>query len=158
VLERIGALYDPRRVRALRQKLARFSELLDGVELCNRLLEPYRKRMKSDCQQLEQKIGYKRKSGPTVLKIFGPATLWVFRNLRVRRFGQDLFGSRPIHRATTRNGALKRPLTATFFVNRLPVLSVARVIGWVAISSYLRYKSDRPRSRDWCQTRHPVRA
>jgi hypothetical protein len=87
VLERIGALYDPRRVRALRQKLARFSELLDGVELCNRLLEPYRKRMKSDCQQLEQKIGYKRKSGPTVLKIFGPATLWVFRNLRVRRFG-----------------------------------------------------------------------
>jgi putative transposase len=45
VLERIGALYGPRRVRALRQKLARFSEQLDGVELCNRLLEPYRKRM-----------------------------------------------------------------------------------------------------------------
>jgi putative transposase len=253
VLERIGALYGPRRVRALRQKLARFSEQLDGVELCNRLLEPYRKRMndisifikelkgrfaqwynrhygrygalwaerfksvlleggeavakiaayidlnpvraglcedpkeyrycgyaeaqakgtaaamegirvilglpqttspqqlaaeyrqhlflrgavgsknnppafdqakaqavveqekgelslqerlrckiryftdgvilgsqafvQSHCQQLEQKIGYKRKSGPTALKIFGPATLWVFRNLRVRRFG-----------------------------------------------------------------------
>jgi putative transposase len=253
VLERIGALYGPRRVRALRQKLARFSEQLDGVELCNRLLEPYRKRMndisifikelkgrfaqwynrhygrygalwaerfksvlleggeavakiaayidlnpvraglcedpkeyrycgyaealakgtaaamegtrvilglpqttspqqlaaeyrqhlflrgavgsknnppafdqakaqavveqekgelslqerlrckiryftdgvilgsqafvQSHCQELEQKIGYKRKSGPTALKIFGPATLWVFRNLRVRRFG-----------------------------------------------------------------------
>jgi putative transposase len=253
VLERIVALYGPRRVRALRQKLARFSEQLDGVELCNRLLEPYRKRMndisifikelkgrfaqwynrhygrygalwaerfksvlleggeavakiaayidlnpvraglcedpkeyrycgyaealakgtaaamegtrvilglpqttspqqlaaeyrqhlflrgavgsknnppafdqakaqavveqekgelslqerlrckiryftdgvilgsqafvQSHCQELEQKIGYKRKSGPTALKIFGPATLWVFRNLRVRRFG-----------------------------------------------------------------------
>jgi putative transposase len=43
--------------------------------------------VQSHCQRLEQKIGYKRKSGPTALKIFGPATLWVFRNLRVRRFG-----------------------------------------------------------------------
>jgi putative transposase len=39
------------------------------------------------CQRLEQKIGYKRKSGPTALEFLGPATLWVFRNLRVRRFG-----------------------------------------------------------------------
>jgi putative transposase len=43
--------------------------------------------VKFHCQRLEQRIGYKRKSGPTALKFFGPATLWVFRNLRVRRFG-----------------------------------------------------------------------
>jgi REP element-mobilizing transposase RayT len=56
VLERIGALYGPRRVRALRQKLARFSELLDGVILGSREF------VQSHCQRLEQKIGYKRKS------------------------------------------------------------------------------------------------
>ena len=62
----------------LRCKIRYFS---DGVILGSRdFVESHR-------QRLEQKIGYKRKSGPTALKIFGPATLWVFRNLRVRRFG-----------------------------------------------------------------------
>lgn len=42
--------------------------------------------VQSHCQRLKQKIGFKRKSGPTALKILGPA-LWVFRNLRVRKFG-----------------------------------------------------------------------
>jgi len=62
----------------LRCKIRYFT---DGVILGSREF------VQSHCQQLEQKIGYKRKSGPTALKIFGPATLWVFRNLRVRRFG-----------------------------------------------------------------------
>jgi putative transposase len=62
----------------LRCKIRYFT---DGVILGSRdFVESHR-------QRLEQKIGYKRKSGPTVLKFFGPATLWVFRNLRVRRFG-----------------------------------------------------------------------
>ena len=39
------------------------------------------------CQRLRQTIGFKRKRGPTALKILGPAALWVFRNLRVRTFG-----------------------------------------------------------------------
>ena len=43
--------------------------------------------VESHCQRLKQKIGFKRKSGPTALKILGPAALWVFRNLRVRKFG-----------------------------------------------------------------------
>jgi putative transposase len=45
VLERIGALYGPRRVRTLREKLAHFSQQPGGAELCRRLLEPFRKRM-----------------------------------------------------------------------------------------------------------------
>jgi putative transposase len=62
----------------LRCRIRYFS---DGVILGSREF------VQSHCQRLEQRIGYKRKSGPTALKIFGPATLWVFRNLRVRRFG-----------------------------------------------------------------------
>ncbi len=62
----------------LRCKIRYFS---DGVILGSQAF------VQAHCQRLEQKIGYKRKSGPTALKIFGPATLWVFRNLRVRRFG-----------------------------------------------------------------------
>ena len=62
----------------LRCKIRYFS---DGVILGSQAF------VQSHCQRLEQKIGYKRKSGPTALKNFGPATLWVFRNLRVRRFG-----------------------------------------------------------------------
>ena len=62
----------------LRCKIRYFT---DGVILGSREF------VQSHCQQLEQRIGYKRKSGPTALKIFGPATLWVFRNLRVRKFG-----------------------------------------------------------------------
>jgi len=62
----------------LRCKIRYFS---DGVILGSRAF------VESHCQRLEQKIGYKRKSGPTALKIFGPSALWVFRNLRVRRFG-----------------------------------------------------------------------
>ncbi len=62
----------------LRCKIRYFS---DGVILGSQAF------VQSHCQQLEQKIGYKRKSGPTALKIFGPAPLWVFRNLRIRRFG-----------------------------------------------------------------------
>ena len=38
-------------------------------------------------QRLKQTIGYQRKSGPVALKAVGQATLWVFRNLRIRRFG-----------------------------------------------------------------------
>lgn len=37
--------------------------------------------------RLKEKIGYRRKSGPTALKMLGPVILWVFRNLRVRKFG-----------------------------------------------------------------------
>ena len=62
----------------LRCKIRYFS---DGVILGSQEF------VQSHCQRLEQRIGYKRKSGPTALKFFGPATLWVFRNLRVRRFG-----------------------------------------------------------------------
>ena len=62
----------------LRCKIRYFS---DGVILGSRDFVQFH------CQLLEQKIGYKRKGGPTALKMFGPATLWVFRNLRVRRFG-----------------------------------------------------------------------
>ena len=62
----------------LRCKIRYFS---DGVILGSQAF------VQSHCQRLEQKIGYKRKSGPTALKNLGPATLWVFRNLRVRRFG-----------------------------------------------------------------------
>ena len=62
----------------LRCKIRYFT---DGVILGSRDF------VQSHCQRLEQRIGYKRKSGPTALKIFGPATLWVFRNLRVRKFG-----------------------------------------------------------------------
>ena len=62
----------------LRCRIRYFS---DGVILGSRSF------VESHSQQLKQKIGYKRKSGPTALKTLGQATLWVFRNLRVRRFG-----------------------------------------------------------------------
>ena len=62
----------------LRCKIRYFT---DGVILGSRsFVEDY-------CQRLKQKLGYKRKSGPTACKLLGPATLWVFRNLRVRVFG-----------------------------------------------------------------------
>src|SRR6202035_2812897 len=62
----------------LRCKIRYFT---DGVILGSRsFVEDY-------CQRLKQKPGYKRKSGPTLCKLLGPATLWVFRNLRVRVFG-----------------------------------------------------------------------
>jgi putative transposase len=62
----------------LRCKIRYFS---DGVILGSHSF------VESHCQRLKQKIGLKRKSGPTALKILGPAALWVFRNLRVRKFG-----------------------------------------------------------------------
>jgi REP element-mobilizing transposase RayT len=62
----------------LRCKIRYFS---DGVILGSRSF------VESYCQRLKQKIGYKRKSGPVALKAVGLATLWVFRNLRIRRFG-----------------------------------------------------------------------
>ena len=62
----------------LRCKIRYFS---DGVILGSRGF------VESHCQRLKEKLGYKRKSGPTPLKILGPAALWVFRNLRVRTFG-----------------------------------------------------------------------
>ena len=62
----------------LRCKIRYFS---DGVILGSRSF------VESHCQRLKQKIGFRRKSGPTALKILGPAALWVFRNLRVRTFG-----------------------------------------------------------------------
>jgi putative transposase len=62
----------------LRCKIRYFS---DGVILGSRSFVEFH------CRRLEQTIGYKRKSGPTALKIFGPTALWVFRNLRVRKFG-----------------------------------------------------------------------
>ena len=62
----------------LRCKIRYFS---DGVILGSRSF------VEAHCQRLKQTIGYKRKSGPTALKILGPAALWVFRNLRVRKFG-----------------------------------------------------------------------
>ena len=62
----------------LRCRIRYFS---DGVILGSRSF------VESHCQRLRQKIGYKRKNGPTALKALGQATLWVFRNLRVRKFG-----------------------------------------------------------------------
>jgi hypothetical protein len=62
----------------LRCRIRYFS---DGVILGSRCF------VESHCQRLKQKIGYKRKSGPTALKVLAPAALWVFRNLRVRPFG-----------------------------------------------------------------------
>jgi len=62
----------------LRCKIRYFS---DGVILGSRAF------VESHRQRLKEKLGYKRKSGPTALKILGPAALWVFRNLRVRTFG-----------------------------------------------------------------------
>ena len=53
----------------------------DGVILGSRSF------VEAHCQRLRQTIGFKRKRGPTALKILGPAALWVFRNLRVRTFG-----------------------------------------------------------------------
>ena len=62
----------------LRCKIRYFS---DGVILGSRAF------VESHGQRLKEKIGYKRKSGPTALKFLGPAALWVFRNLRLRTFG-----------------------------------------------------------------------
>ena len=62
----------------LRCKIRYFS---DGVILGSHSF------VESHCQRLKQKSGFRRKSGPTALKILGPAALWVFRNLRVRKFG-----------------------------------------------------------------------
>jgi putative transposase len=62
----------------LRCKIRYFN---DGVILGSRAF------VESHCQRLKEKLGYKRKSGPTPLKILRPAALWVFRNLRVRTFG-----------------------------------------------------------------------
>jgi len=62
----------------LRCRIRYFS---DGVILGSRAF------VETHCQRLKQKIGYRRKSGATAFKILGPATLWVFRNLRVRTFG-----------------------------------------------------------------------
>jgi putative transposase len=62
----------------LRCRIRYFS---DGVILGSRCF------VEAHCQRLKQKIAYKRKSGPTALKILAPAALWVFRNLRVRTFG-----------------------------------------------------------------------
>jgi putative transposase len=38
------------------------------------------------CQRLKEKLGFKRKRGPTALEILGPPGLWVFRKLRGRTF------------------------------------------------------------------------
>jgi hypothetical protein len=62
----------------LRCKIRYFT---DGVILGSRSF------VEDHCQRLKQNLGYKRKSGPTACKLLGPATLWVFRNLRVRVFG-----------------------------------------------------------------------
>jgi hypothetical protein len=70
-----GELSLPERLRC---KIRYFS---DGVILGSRSF------VESHCQRLKQTIGYKRKSGPTAIKCLGPAALWVFRNLRVRKFG-----------------------------------------------------------------------
>jgi putative transposase len=43
--------------------------------------------VESYCQRLKQKLGYKRQRVPTALKAFSQTSLWVFRNLRVRKFG-----------------------------------------------------------------------
>ena len=69
-----GELSLPERLRC---RIRYFS---DGVILGSRSF------VESHCQRLKQTIGYKRKSGPTALKALGQATLWVFRNLRVRTF------------------------------------------------------------------------
>ncbi len=53
----------------------------DGVILGSRSF------VEAHYERLKQKIGYKRKSGPTAVNIFGANTLWVFRKLRVRKFG-----------------------------------------------------------------------
>ena len=39
------------------------------------------------CQRLKEKLGYKRQSVPIPLEILGPGALWVFRKLRVGKFG-----------------------------------------------------------------------
>ena len=62
----------------LRCKIRYFS---DGVILGSRAFVEFH------CQRLKEKLGYKRKSVPTALKILGPGALWVFRKLRVRTFG-----------------------------------------------------------------------
>ncbi len=62
----------------LRCKIRYFS---DGVILGSRSF------VEDHCQRLKQKLGYRRKSGPSACKFLGPTTLWVFRNLRVRIFG-----------------------------------------------------------------------
>jgi putative transposase len=67
---------------SLQERLrCRIRYFTDGVILGSRSF------VESHCRRLKQKLGYKRKSGPTALKTLGQSTLWVFRNLRVRKFG-----------------------------------------------------------------------
>jgi putative transposase len=54
--------------------------LSDGVILGSRAFVEFH------YQRLKEKLGYKRKRGPTSLEILGPAGLWVFRKLPVRTF------------------------------------------------------------------------
>ena len=53
----------------------------DGVILGSRAFVEFH------CQRLKEKLGYKRQSVPIALEILGPGALWVFRKLRVRKFG-----------------------------------------------------------------------
>ena len=55
--------------------------LSDGVILGSRAFVEFH------CQRLKEKLGYKRQSVPIALEILGPGALWVFRKLRVRKFG-----------------------------------------------------------------------
>jgi REP element-mobilizing transposase RayT len=63
------------------QLRCRIRYFTDGVILGSRSF------VEDHCQRLKEKLGYRRKSGPTAVKILGPFILWVFRNLRVRKFG-----------------------------------------------------------------------
>ena len=62
----------------LRCKIRYFS---DGVILGSRAFVEFH------CQRLKEKLGYKRQSVPNALNILDPGALWVFRKLRVRKFG-----------------------------------------------------------------------
>jgi putative transposase len=67
---------------SLEQRLrCRIRYFSDGVILGSRAF------VESHGQRLKQKLGYKRKSGPTALEFLGPAALWVYRKLRLRAFG-----------------------------------------------------------------------
>jgi putative transposase len=62
----------------LRCKIRYFS---DGVILGSRAFVEFH------CQRLKEKLGYKRQNVPNALNILDPGALWVFRKLRVRKFG-----------------------------------------------------------------------
>ncbi len=55
--------------------------LSDGVILGSRAFVEFHS------QRLKEKLGYKRQSVPIPLEILSPGALWVFRKLRVRKFG-----------------------------------------------------------------------